>query len=84
MKHAQRTENYIRLIFNSYISDDDFCQKSMHIIDTNYFFSEDFQGQEGVRIMHQCALCNPKYGMWDNKSEFIVDNRVDTRNLPLA
>ena len=24
---------------------------SMHIIDTNYFFSGDFQGQEGVRIM---------------------------------
>jgi hypothetical protein len=62
MKHAQRTEKYIRLIFNSFISDDDFCQKSMRIIDTNYFFSGDFQGQEGVRIMHQCALCNPKYG----------------------
>ena len=25
-------------------------------------FSGDFQGQEGVRIMHQCTLCNPKYG----------------------
>ena len=50
MKHAQRTEKYIRLIFNSYISDDDFFQKSMRIIDTNYFFSGDFQGQEGVRI----------------------------------
>jgi len=24
MKHAQRTEKYIRLIFNSYISDSDF------------------------------------------------------------
>ena len=59
MKHAQRTEKYIRLIFNSYISDDDFFQKSMRIIDTN--FSGDFQGQEG--IMHQCALCNPKYGI---------------------
>ena len=22
--------------------------------------------------------------MWDNKSEFIVDNRVNTRNLPLT
>ena len=42
MKHAQRTEKYIRLIFNSYISDDDFFQKSMC-----YFFSGDFQGQEG-------------------------------------
>ena len=53
MKHAQsqRTKKYIRLIFNSYISEDDFFQKSMHIIDTNYFFSGDFQGQEGVRIM---------------------------------
>jgi hypothetical protein len=36
----------------------------MRIIDTNYFFSGDFQGQEGVCIMHQCALYNPKYGMW--------------------
>ena len=27
MKHAQRTEKYIRLIFNSYISDDDFFSK---------------------------------------------------------
>jgi len=35
MKHAQRTEKYIRLIFNSYISDDDFFWKSMRIIDTN-------------------------------------------------
>ena len=33
----------------------------MRIIDMNYFFSGDFQGQEGVRIMHQCALYNPKY-----------------------
>jgi hypothetical protein len=35
MKHAQRTEKYLRLIFNSYISDDDFFQKSMHIIEQN-------------------------------------------------
>ena len=54
MKHAQRTEKYLRLIFNSYISDGDFFLKSMHIIDTNYFFSGDFQGQ--------CALCNPNDG----------------------
>ena len=38
MKHAQRTEKYIRLIFNSYISDDDFFQKSMRIIDKLVFF----------------------------------------------
>jgi hypothetical protein len=24
------------------------------------------------------------YCIWDNKSEFIMDNRVDTRNLPLT
>jgi len=35
MKHAQRTEKYIRLTFNSYISEDDFLQKSMCIRDTN-------------------------------------------------
>jgi hypothetical protein len=28
-------EKYIRLIFNSYISDDDLFQKSMRIIETN-------------------------------------------------
>jgi hypothetical protein len=44
MKHAQRTEKYIRLIFNSYISDGDFFCKPMCIIDTNYFFS----GRRGV------------------------------------
>ena len=38
MKHAQRTEKYIRLIFNSYISDDDFFQKFMRIIDTVFFW----------------------------------------------
>jgi hypothetical protein len=35
MKHAQRTEKYIWLIFNSCISDDDFFQKAIRIIDTN-------------------------------------------------
>ena len=35
MKHAQMTEKYIRLVFNSYISDDDIFKKSMRIIDTN-------------------------------------------------
>ena len=58
MKHAQRTEKYIRLIFNSYISDGDFFKSPC----VNQFFSGDFQGQEGVRIMHKCALYNPKYG----------------------
>ena len=37
----------------------------------NWFFSGDFQGQEGVRIMHQCALYNPKYGI-QKLSEFTV------------
>ena len=62
MKHAQRTEKYLRLIFNSYISDDDLFQKSTRIIENELIFSGDFQGQDGVRIMHQCTLCNPKYG----------------------
>jgi hypothetical protein len=69
MKHAQRTEKYIRLIINSYISDGDFFLKSMRIIDTNNFFSGDFQGQEGVPIMHQCALCNPNDGISKGKIE---------------
>ena len=57
MKHAQRTEKYIRLIFNSYI----FLKVHAHYRH-GLVFSGDFQGQEGVRIMHQCALYNPKYG----------------------
>ena len=63
MKHAQGTEKYIRLIFNSYISDDDFFSKVHAHYRHELVFSGDFQGQEGVRIMHQCALCNPKYGI---------------------
>jgi len=39
MKHAQRTEKYLRLIFNSYISDDDLFQKFMRIIDTNAHYA---------------------------------------------
>jgi hypothetical protein len=35
------------------------------------FFSGDFQGQEGVRIMHQCALCYPNYG---NIKKMLVPN----------
>jgi hypothetical protein len=51
MKHAQRTEKYIRLIFNSYISDGDFFLKVHAHYRDELFFSGDFQGQEGVRIM---------------------------------
>jgi hypothetical protein len=51
MKHAQRTEKYIRLIFNSYISDDDFFSKVHAHYRHELVFSGDFQGQEGVRIM---------------------------------
>jgi hypothetical protein len=40
----------------------------MCIIDAKYFFSGDFQGQEGVCIMHQCALCNPN----DGKNKYIL------------
>ena len=62
MKHAQRTEKYIRLIFNSYISDDDFFSKVHAHYRHELVFFGDFQAQEGVCIMQQCALCNPKYG----------------------
>jgi hypothetical protein len=58
MKHAQRTKKYIRLIFNSYISDDNFFQKSMRIIDTNYFFSGDFQGQEDYATLNTVSCYN--------------------------
>jgi hypothetical protein len=46
----------------------------MRIIDTNYFFSGDFQGEEGVRIMHQCALYNPKYGNVCKFNQYIKGN----------
>ena len=74
MKYAQRTEKYIRLIFNSYISDGDFFKSPLRIIDTNYFFSGDFQGEEGVRIMHQCASYNPKYGNVCKFNQYIKGN----------
>ena len=54
MKHAQRTEKYIRLIFNSYISDCDFFFKVHAHYWHELVFSVDFQGQ--------CALCNPNDG----------------------
>ena len=66
MKHAQRTEKYIRLIFNSFISDDDFCQKSMRIIDTNYFFLEIFKAKRG------CALCTNAHYATLNTVHFIT------------
>jgi hypothetical protein len=60
MKHAQRTEKYIRLIFNSY-GVFFFWEVHAHYRH-ELVFSGDFQGQEGVHIMHQCALCNPNDG----------------------
>ena len=62
MKHAQRTEKYIRLIFNSYISNGDFFLQVHVHYRHELVFSGDFQGQEGVCIMHQCTLCNPNDG----------------------
>ena len=44
VKHAQRTEKYIRLTFNSYISEDEFLLR--------------FSRPVGVPILHQCTLCN--------------------------
>ena len=39
-------------------------------------FSVDFEGQEGVRIMHECALCNPydsngkrSHGLWPSDAK---------------
>jgi hypothetical protein len=72
MEHAQRTEKYIRLVFNSYISNNDFFLKSMLIKDTNYFFPGDFQGQERVRIMHQCALCNGNNGIFNSNKPILI------------
>ena len=51
MKHAQRTEKYIRLIFISYIYDGEFLFKVHAHYRHELVFSGDFQGQEGVRIM---------------------------------
>ena len=48
MKHAQRTEKYIRLIFKSFISEGDFFLKVHAHYRHELVFSGDFQGQEGV------------------------------------
>jgi hypothetical protein len=47
----------------------------MGIIDTKYYFSGDFQGQEEVRIIHQCALYNPKYGI-DIYTNYIIFHSI--------
>ena len=60
MKHAQRTEKYIRLIFNSYISDGDFFRSPCALWTRTSFFLEIFKAKRG------CALYNPKYGMLKN------------------
>jgi hypothetical protein len=62
MKHSQITKKYIRLTFNSYISDNDFFTKVYAHYRHELVFSGDFQGQEGVQIMHQYALCNGNDG----------------------
>ena len=52
----------------------------MRIIDTNYFFSGDFQGQEGVCIMHQCALYNPKYSslvLFDAQLDLLKGKKIN-------
>ena len=51
MKHAQRTEKYKRLIFNSYISDDDFFKSPYALHTRTIFFLEIFKAKRG------CALC---------------------------
>ena len=51
MKHAQRTEKYIRLIFNSYISDGDFFKSPWVLQTRNNFFLEIFKDKR------RCALC---------------------------
>jgi hypothetical protein len=40
------------------------------------FFSGDFQGQEGVHIMHQCTLCNPNDGA--EKTFFFFITKIAT------
>jgi hypothetical protein len=61
-KTGSITEKYIQLTFNSYISDDFFSKVYAHYRH-KLFFSGDFQGQEGVHIMHQCTLCNDNNGI---------------------
>ena len=58
-----------------------FCRRGVHYKQEQYVslffqngkshFSADFEGQEEVRIMHECALCNPydsngkrSHGLW--------------------
>ena len=74
MKHAQKTEKYIRLIFNSYISDGDFFFKVHAHYRHKLVFSGDFQGQEGVG----CALyTNAHYATLN-----MVSNLITISNMP--
>ena len=81
MKHAQRTEKYIRLIFNSYISD-------------TSFFLEIFKAKRGCALCTNAhyvtlntvlctfgltesyfLLCFPEYYPANNKDRKSCDNR---------
>ena len=59
-----------------------FCRRGAHYNQEQYVsfffqtqkshFSADFQGQEGVHIMQECALCNPNAG--NNTAKKTTDN----------
>ena len=76
MKHAQRTEKYIRLIFNSYISDGDFLKSPCALQTRTSFFLEIFKAKRG------CALCtnahystlNTVCGLLSRKCYYFLDN----------
>ena len=69
MKHAQRTEKYIRLIFNSYISEGDFFKSPCALLTRTNFFLEIFKAKRG------CALCNNAHYTTLNTVFIIRSNR---------
>ena len=84
MKHAQRTEKYIRLIFNSYISDGDFLKVHAHYRHELFFFFDIFKAKRGCALCtnaHYTTLNTVYHGMnWMAKASCHVDNKFFERN----
>ena len=59
MKHAQRTEKYIRLIFNSYISDDDFFLEVHALYGHELVFFRRFSKPRGGAHYAPMRISNP-------------------------
>ena len=73
MKHAQRTEKYIRLIFNSYISDDDFLKVHAHYRHKLDFFWR-FSRPRGLNTVTEILLKVALNTIKQTQHDIIISN----------